>query len=99
MKNINKILILLCLLVIILIVMIVLLKSHPGIKENLIPDESEYDIDIVNQLHGNESFDASILAVAHNEFSNVDIKSLMKENSVIYDVKGFLDRNIVDVRL
>ena len=61
--------------------------------------KKEYDIDIINQLPNNELFDVAILAVAHNEFSNIDIKSLMKENSVIYDVKGFLDRNIVDGRL
>ena len=61
--------------------------------------KKEYDIEVINHLPENESFDLAILAVAHNEFSNIDIKSLMKENSVIYDVKGFLDRNIVDGRL
>ena len=59
----------------------------------------EYGIDIVNYLPENESFDAAILAVSHNEFSNLNLKSLMKEKSVIYDVKGFLDRDIVDGRL
>ena len=59
----------------------------------------EYDIDIKNHLPENELFDVAILAVSHDKFSNIDIKSLMKENSVIYDVKGFLDRNIVDGRL
>ena len=56
----------------------------------------EYDIEITNILSENESFDAAILAVSHNEFSNLNLKSLMKVNSVIYDVKGFLDRNIID---
>lgn len=59
----------------------------------------EYDIEITNVLPENESFDAAILAVSHNEFSKFNLKSLMKENSVIYDVKGFLDRDIVDGRL
>lgn len=59
----------------------------------------EYDIDITNHLPENELFDVAILAVAHNDFSNINIKSFMKENSIIYDVKGFLDRNIVDGRL
>ena len=59
----------------------------------------EYGIDIVNYLPENESFDAAILAVSHNEFSNLNLKSLMKDKSVIYDVKGFLDRNIIDGRL
>lgn len=59
----------------------------------------EYDIDIINHLPENELFDVAILAVSHDKFSNIDIKSLMKENSVIYDVKGILDRNIIDGRL
>lgn len=59
----------------------------------------EYDIETTNILPENESFDAAILAVSHNEFSNLNLKSLMKEKSVIYDVKGFLDRNIIDGRL
>ena len=61
--------------------------------------KKEYDIEVINHLPDNELFDVAILAVAHNEFSNIDIKSLMKENNVIYDVKGFLDRTIVDGRL
>ena len=59
----------------------------------------EYDIEIKNHLPENELFDVAILAVSHDKFSNIDIKSLMNDNSVIYDVKGFLDRNIVDGRL
>ena len=59
----------------------------------------EYDIEITNILPENESFDAAILAVSHNEFSKLNLKSLMKKNSVIYDVKGFLDRDIIDGRL
>lgn len=61
--------------------------------------KKEYDIDITNTLPENELFDAAILAVAHKEFLNTDLKRLMKENSVIYDVKGILDRAIVDGRL
>ena len=58
----------------------------------------EYGIDVTNELP-KEQFDAVILAVAHREFENLDVKSLLKGNGVIYDVKGFLDRDIVDGRL
>jgi UDP-N-acetyl-D-galactosamine dehydrogenase len=58
----------------------------------------EYDIDIVNTLPS-EEFDAVILGVAHNEFLKLDIRSLIKDNGVIYDVKGILDRNVIDGRL
>lgn len=44
-------------------------------------------------------FDAVILAVAHKEFLDMDVKVFAKPNSVIYDVKGILPREIVDGRL
>ncbi len=59
----------------------------------------EYSINITNHLHEKECFDAVILAVAHEKFLDINIKSLVKENSVIYDVKGVLDRDIIDGRL
>lgn len=58
----------------------------------------EYGVDVVNQLP-QSSYDAIILAVAHDCFKTLDLKSLQKDNSVVYDVKGVLDRNIVDSRL
>jgi UDP-N-acetyl-D-galactosamine dehydrogenase len=58
----------------------------------------EYGFCIVNDLtEGN--FDAVILAVAHNDFKTLDIKGLLKPNGVVYDVKGVLDRELVDARL
>ena len=58
----------------------------------------EYGTPIVNTLP-DEKFDVAILAVAHKEFLAIDIKSLLRENGVIYDVKGILPRDIVDGRL
>ena len=58
----------------------------------------EYGVDVVNQLPQG-SYDAIILAVAHDCFKTLDLKSIQKDNSVVYDVKGVLDRNIVDSRL
>ena len=59
----------------------------------------EYGLNIVNELSTDEKFDAVILGVAHKEFLGLDVKSLIKENGVIYDVKGILPRDIVDGRL
>ena len=61
--------------------------------------KEEYDIDITNGLSGKETFDSVILAVAHKEFLTLNVKSLLKKNGVVYDVKGVLERNIVDDRL
>ena len=58
----------------------------------------EYGIEVINELPA-EKADAAILAVAHNELKSLDVTSLVKENHVIFDVKGILKKNIVDGRL
>ena len=58
----------------------------------------EYDLDIVTELPAGK-YEAVILAVAHENFRSIDVKSLLSENGVVYDVKGFLDRDVVDARL
>ena len=60
--------------------------------------QHEYQIPISRELpHG--LFDAIILAVAHNEFLTLDLKQMVKEGGVIYDVKSILPRDIIDGRL
>ena len=60
--------------------------------------QHEYQIPISRELpHG--TFDAIILAVAHNEFLTLDLKQMVKEGGVIYDVKSILPRDIIDGRL
>ena len=45
-------------------------------------------------------FDAVVLCVAHDEFMQLDIRSLLKPSGgVVYDVKGRLPREKVDMRL
>ena len=58
----------------------------------------EYGIDIVSTLPG-EKFDVVIHAVAHRAFGEVDIRSLLKDGGVVYDVKGALPKSVVDARL
>ncbi len=58
----------------------------------------EYGIIITNEMP-QKQFDAIIHAVAHKNFLNLDILSLLNENGVVYDVKGVLPREIVDGRL
>lgn len=57
-----------------------------------------YGIKLINDLP-TKKVDAAILAVAHDVFKSLDITSLVKGKSVIFDVKGILDRSIVDGRL
>lgn len=54
-------------------------------------------IDSVCSILKNKSgFDAIILAVAHDIFKQIDIRKLKKASGVIYDVKGFLPRTLID---
>lgn len=57
------------------------------------PEEvkSEYGIISQQELPDNTQFDAIVLGVAHEEFSKLDYGALKNENSILYDVKGFLD--------
>lgn len=59
----------------------------------------EYGVDVTNQLPAEGDFDTAILAVAHREFAGIDLKPLLKDNHVVFDVKGFLPRADVDARL
>ena len=58
----------------------------------------EYGIEVTNELPA-DKFDTAILAVAHRKFEGLDVLSLLKDRHVVFDVKAFLDRKIVDGRL
>ena len=57
-----------------------------------------YGIQIQNNLP-QQQFDAVILCVAHSQFLQLDVRSLVRGNGVVYDVKGVLDRHVIDARL
>ena len=65
--------------------------------------KKHYDINIEQDFASikNEKYDTIILAVSHNEFLNIDIRSLLRDrvNSIVYDVKGVLPKEIIDGRL
>ena len=61
---------------------------------------SEYHIEICNELP-DDHFDVVILAVAHDSFKNLSLRSLLNDDKkgVVYDVKGVVDRKDIDGRL
>lgn len=61
----------------------------------------EYNIPITNDWDcvEKEKFDAVILAVAHKEFIGMDVRRWLKQDGIVYDVKGVLPKNIIDARL
>jgi len=53
--------------------------------------KKEYGFESLNTLP-NKSYEAIILAVAHNEFKNLNLDKLKSSSqSIIYDVKGILE--------
>ena len=53
----------------------------------------EYNKQITNKLpKGN--FDAVVLAVAHEQFLKLNLRQLLNENGVLYDVKGILKERV-----
>lgn len=65
--------------------------------------QKEYGIEISNERIENMEglYDTVILCVAHKMFLNINIRDLLKDPSkgVVYDVKGVLERRIIDGRL
>ncbi|WP_317125812.1 nucleotide sugar dehydrogenase [Chryseobacterium elymi] len=54
--------------------------------------EHEYGLTVVSEIP-EEKFDAIILTVAHKQFIDLNLKDYLKENGVIYDVKGILEES------
>lgn len=61
----------------------------------------EYGITITSSENTvtSNSYDAAILAVSHDLFRSFDVRGMVPQPGVVYDVKGFLPRNIIDARL
>ena len=62
----------------------------------------EYSINLIeNGELRIESYDGVVLAVAHKEFKEIEskIKEIKNNNLIVYDIKGFFDKSIVDGRL
>lgn len=58
----------------------------------------EYGIKILNKLNG-KKYDSVVVAVAHNEFLEINYKELQANNTIVFDTKACINRNLVDGRL
>ncbi|QCR20974.1 nucleotide sugar dehydrogenase [Pontibacter sp. SGAir0037] len=65
------------------------------------PEEvrSTYGLEILKEVDETILYDAIVVAVSHNEFLHFDFKRYKSRNTVIYDTKAFLNRDLVDGRL
>lgn len=57
----------------------------------------EYGLKLCEKL--SKKYHAIVLAVSHEEFSAIDWNVIRDQNTVVYDVKGFLDRSSITARL
>jgi len=61
--------------------------------------KKEYGINLIEDI-SKKKYHAVILAVSHDLFLELDYKMLRNgQNAIIFDIKSFLDRNLVDSRL
>ena len=61
--------------------------------------KQEYSINILNEYPEGNGYNAIVLAVAHEKFMHIDLKEHKDKGCVIFDVKGILDKSLVDGRL
>ncbi len=61
--------------------------------------KKEYNVETLKTIPENQIFDGALICVAHNEFIKIDFTSFLNKKSVIYDLKGIINNNIVDARL
>ena len=59
--------------------------------------QAEYGLSLLEAPRSD--YDGVLLAVGHAAFGELDWTQLKKENTAVYDVKGFLDKSLVDARL
>lgn len=59
----------------------------------------EYNVSLLPEINKETKYDAVILAVAHSEFAALDFERFKAGGAIIYDVKAFIDRKLIDGRL
>jgi UDP-N-acetyl-D-galactosamine dehydrogenase len=59
--------------------------------------KAEYGIELIEKI--TKPYKAVVLAVAHKQFNDLDWDGIVKEDTVVLDLKGFLPKDIVTDRL
>ena len=60
---------------------------------------NEYGVRTIPQINKDKKYSAIVLAVAHDNFKNIDFEYYHKAGTVVFDVKSVVDRRFVDGRL
>ena len=64
--------------------------------------QKEYQISALSSLPERTTYDAVVVAVAHDEFKEWgvgSVRSLCGDRGILFDVKGIFDKSKVDLRL
>ncbi|MDD4993931.1 MAG: nucleotide sugar dehydrogenase [Paludibacter sp.] len=59
----------------------------------------EYNVDIISELDKTKQYQAVLLAVAHDEFKELNFEKYYNSGAVVFDAKAVVDRRWVDGRL
>ncbi|MBK7173018.1 MAG: Vi polysaccharide biosynthesis UDP-N-acetylglucosamine C-6 dehydrogenase TviB [Bacteroidales bacterium] len=59
----------------------------------------EYGVDMIPSLDNVQPYDAIVFAVSHNEFREMSFDKFKKPNTVFFDIKGVVEKGMVDGRL
>ena len=59
----------------------------------------EYGKELIAAIDPDKEYQAVIACVSHNQFKTFDFKKYKEQGAVIFDVKDFVDRSVVDGRL
>lgn len=63
--------------------------------------KEEYGMDMITAAKALQSkkYAAVVVAVAHNEFMQLDLEAILQTNAVVYDIKSILPKEMIDARL
>ena len=59
----------------------------------------EYGKDLIPAVNPDKQYAAIIACVSHDQFKTFDFRKYKEQGAVIFDVKNFVDRSLVDARL
>ncbi|MEA5461292.1 nucleotide sugar dehydrogenase [Arcicella sp. LKC2W] len=59
--------------------------------------KEEYGIDLLEKVE--KKYDGILLAVSHDEYTLLNLENFKNKNAVVFDIKGVLDKSLVDARL
>jgi UDP-N-acetyl-D-galactosamine dehydrogenase len=59
--------------------------------------KEEYGINLLEKIE--KKYDGILLAVSHDDYSLLNLENFKNKNAVVFDIKGVLDKNVVDARL